>query len=138
VELQKNQRRKTDPCKRTFELRAPDPSANAYLLFAGIAVAAEYGLKNPKETLRIAEELHIEKTAKEDKRLRFLPQSCSESAANLEKNRKYYEAERVFPRTVIDNTIRKLKSYKDESLLTKLKSEPQKVEELMQNYLHYG
>lgn len=127
-----------DPSKKTFELRAPDPSANAYLLFAGIAVATEYGLKNTREALQIAEELHIEKAVKGDKGLRRLPQSCSESAANLEKDRKYYEAEGAFPKTVIDNTIKKLESYKDQALLQRLKNEPQKVEELMQNYLHYG
>jgi glutamine synthetase len=127
-----------DQSKKTFELRAPDPSANAYLLFAGIAVATEYGLKNAKEALQIAEELHIEKAVKGDKGLRRLSQSCSESAANLEKDRKYYEAEGVFPKTVIDNTTKKLESYKDQALLQRLKNEPQKVEELMQNYLHYG
>jgi len=127
-----------DNCKRTFEFRAPDPSANAYLLFAGIAVAIEYGLKNPEEALRIAEELHLEKTAKENKRLRLLPQSCSESATCLGKDRKYYEAEGVFPKAVIDNTIKKLKSYKDKVLFQRLKSNPQKVEELMQKYLHYA
>jgi len=128
----------TDPCKRTFEFRAPDPSANAYLLFAGIAVATEYGLKNPEETLRVAEELHIEKTANGNKRFMLLPKSCSESAANLQKDRKYYEAEGVFPKAVIDNTIKKLKSYKDKALLQKLKSEPQRIEELVQKYMHYG
>lgn len=127
-----------DACKRTFEFRAPDPSANAYLLFAGIAVATEYGFKNPKEALRIAEELHMETTDKEKKKLRLLPQSCNESAANLERDRKYYEAEGVFPKTVIDNTIKNLKSHKDTVLLQRLKSEPQKVDELMQKYLHYG
>ena len=127
-----------DPCKRTFEFRAPDPSANACLLFAGIAVATEYGLRKPEEALRVAEELHIEKTLKGNKRYMLLPTSCSRSAANLEKDRKYYEAEGVFPRAVIDNVIKRLESYKDKALLQRLKRDPQKVEELMQNYLHYG
>jgi glutamine synthetase len=127
-----------DACRRTFEFRAPDPSANAYLLLAGIAVATEYGLKNPDESLRVAEELHTKKAAKGNKKFMLLPKSCSESAANLEKDRKYYEAEGVFPKAVVDNTIKRLKSYKDKTLLQKLKSEPQKIEELMQKYLHYG
>ena len=67
-----------------------------------------------------------------------MPQSCTESAAYLEKDRKYYEAKGVFPKAVIDNTIEKLKSYRDEFLLQRLRSEPQKVEELMQKYLHYA
>jgi glutamine synthetase len=127
----------TNTCRRTLEFRAPDPSANAYLLFAGIAVATEYGLRNSKEALRIAEELHVEKEEKE-KRFSLLPQSCSESALNLENHRKYYEADETFPKTVIDSTMKKLKSYKDKGLLQRLKSEPQKIEELMQKYLHYG
>ena len=127
-----------DSCKRTFEFRAPDPSANAHLLFAGVAVATEYGLKNPEEALRSAEYLHIEKTAKRNKRFTVLPKSCSESAANLEEDRKYYEVEGIFPKAVIDNTIKKLKAYKDKALLKRLKNEPQKIEELMEDYLHYG
>lgn len=126
-----------DACKRTVEYRGPDPSANAYLLFAGIAVAAEYGLKNSEESLRIAEELHAE-VAKRSKRLTRLPQSCSESATHLERDRKYYEAEGVFPKAVIDKTAKKLKSYRDKTLLKKLKNEPQRIEELMQEYMHYG
>jgi len=129
---------KIDGCKRTFEFRAPDPSANTYLLFAGIAVAIRYGLKSPKEALRIAEESRIDKTNAEDKELRPLPQSCSESAANLEKDRKHYETDGIFPKAVIDSTIKKLRSFKDETLLRQLKNKPQKVEELMQKYLHYG
>jgi len=127
-----------DPCKRTFEFRAPDPSANAHLLFAGIAVAARYGLANSEESLRIAEELHVERAGKGRARLRPLPQSCNESAANLRKDRKYYEADGAFPKAVIDGTIRKLESYNDGGLVQKLRSQPKKIEELMQRYLHCG
>lgn len=127
-----------DVIKKTFEFRAPDPLANAYLLLAGIAVAAEYGLKNNEESLRIAEELHVEKTAKKSRRLKRLPRSCSESAASLKRDRKYYEAERVFPKAVIDETMKKLRSYKDSGLRQKLKDDPQKAEKLMQSFLHYG
>jgi len=126
----------TDSCKRTFEFRAPDPSANLHLLLAAIAVAVRYGLENAEDSLRIAEELHIEKRG--GKRLRSLPKSCSESASNLKKDRKYYETENPFPKTVIDGTINKLKTYKDKDLAKKLKEEPKKIEELMQKYLHYG
>jgi glutamine synthetase len=133
----KKTREETDPCQRTIEFRAPDPLADAYLLFAGIAVATEYGLKNPKKALQIAEELHIEKASKENGRLR-LPLSCNESAASLEKDREYYEAGKTFPEAVIDNTIRRLKSYKDKTLSKRFRNEPQKIEELIQEYLHYG
>jgi glutamine synthetase len=127
-----------DPCRCTFEFRAPDPSANTYLLLAGIATAVEYGLKNPEETLRIAKQSHVEKTEGQKKKLQALPNSCSESAANLEKDRIYYETDGIFPKAVIEATVKKLKSYKDEALPQKLMSNPQKAEELIQKYLHCG
>lgn len=131
-------REEMDNCKRTFEYRAPDPTANAHLLFAGLALATEHGLKNSKEALRIAESLHLEKTRKESKPLKALPQSCSEAAAYLQKDRKHYEAEGVFPKTVIDATIKKLKSYNDRTLLKKVETDSQRVEGLLTEFLHYG
>jgi len=127
-----------DSCKRTFEYRAPDPSANTHLLFAGIAIAAQYGLANAKESLQTAEELHLERVAKRKTGLKPLPQSCNESAACLRKDREYYEADEVFPETVIDGTIKKLESYNDDGLVQKLRNQPRKSEKLMQKYLHYG
>jgi glutamine synthetase len=127
-----------DPCRCTFEFRAPDPSANPYLLLAGIATAVEYGIRNPEETLRIARQRHVETADAEEKKLRILPSACSESAANLEKNRTRYETDGIFPKAVIDATVKKLKSYKDEALPQKLRSNSQKAEELIQKYLHCG
>jgi glutamine synthetase len=129
---------KADPCRCTFEFRGSDPSANTYLLLAGITTAVEYGLTNSEETLQIAEESHVEKTVKKRRSFRRLPQSCSESAGNLERDRRYYEADGVFPRTVIDATLKKLKSYRDATLLQKLRTDPQKAEELLLKHLHCG
>jgi glutamine synthetase len=126
------------PCKRTFEYRAPDATANACLLLAGITVAIEHGLKNHEESLKIAEELHLEESNNRKRRMKRLPRSCSESASNLKRDRKYYENDRVFPSAVIDTTVKKLRAYKDNDLAQKLKDEPLKVEKLMQTYLHYG
>jgi glutamine synthetase len=126
-----------DSCRRTFEYRAPDATANAYLLFAGMATAIKHGLKNHEESLKMAEDFHVEETAKR-RRLKRLPLSCSESARNLRKERKCYEEEDVFPKAVIDRTIEKLRSYKDADLAQKLKDEPQKIERMIQSYLHYG
>jgi len=127
-----------DPCKRTFEYRAPDATANVALLFAGIVLAVEHGLRNHEEALRTAEELHLEETEGGKKRFKRLPVSCSEVAKNLKRDRKYYEAEGVFPRSVLEGTVKKLKAYKDDDVAKKLKDEPQKIEKLMQTYLHYG
>ncbi len=127
-----------DNCRETFEYRAPDPLANAYLLFAGIALAVDYGFKNAEEALKMAEELHIEGNVAERKTLEVLPRSCSESAENLEKDRQFYEADRVFPKKLIDKTIEKLKAYKDKNLWEKLTGKPDEIEELFRQYLYYG
>ncbi len=130
--------KKTGSCVRTFEFRAPDPSANTYFLLAGIALAAEHGLKNPKKTIKIADDLNVKKTVKRNRKHKVLPLSCSESAKNLKRQRNYYQADDVLPKRVIDGTIRKLESYKDKDLRKKLASEPEKIEELLLEYLYYG
>ena len=87
---------------------------------------------------KIAEELHLEESNNKKRRMKHLPRSCSESASSLKRDRKYYENGNVFPSAVIDTTVKKLRAYKDNDLTQKLKDEPQKVEKLMQTYLHYG
>jgi glutamine synthetase len=124
--------------RETFEYRAPDPLANAYLLFAGIALAVNYGLENSEEALKMAEDLHIEGTGGKRKRLRILPKSCSESAKNLSKDRRLYEANDVFPRKLIDKTIDRLKAYRDKDLWKNLGDKPEKVENVLKQYLHCG
>jgi len=124
--------------RETFEYRAPDPLANAYLLFAGIALAVNYGLENSEEALKMAEDLHIEGTGGRRKRLKILPRSCSESAKNLRKDRRFYEANGVFPKKLIDKTIDKLKAYRDKDLWKNLADKPEKIENVLKQYLHYG
>jgi glutamine synthetase len=123
---------------RTFEFRAPDPSANTYLLLAGIALAVEYGLKNPKKAMKTAEDLNAEKIVKRNRKYKVLPLSCSESAKNLKRDRSYYEADGVFPKRVTDGIIRKLESYKDRDLQKKMANNPEKIEELLLQYLNCG
>jgi len=130
--------REMDSCRQTFEYRAPDASANTYLLLAGIAVAVEYGLKNPEEATKTAEDLHIENVVKKTKEYKLLPQSCDEAAKNLVRDRNYYEADGVFTRRVIDGIISKLESYKDKGLWKRLADKPEKIDELLRKYLYSG
>jgi len=124
--------------RETFEYRAPDPLANSYLLFAVIALAVNYGLENSKEALKMAEDLQIEGTGSKRKRLKILPQSCSESAKNLKKDRRFYEANGVFPKKLVNKTIDKLRAYKDKDLWENLADKPEKIENVLKQYLHYG
>ena len=134
----KKEKREKSSCRETIEFRAPDPLANTYLLFAGIATATTYGLRNTKEALHLARELHIEKSNAKNKKFESLPRSCSESADNLKKDRELYEADNVFPKKLIDKTIEKLNAYNDKNLRENLNKKPKDIEKMLKNYLHYG
>jgi glutamine synthetase len=127
-----------DNCRETLEFRAPDALSNPYLLLAGISLAANYGLSNAQKALKIAEELHVEETGSQKKPFKALPRSCSESAENLEKDRKLYEADGVFPEKLIDKTIETLKSYSDRNLWNKPAGKLNEIENVLKQYLHYG
>jgi glutamine synthetase len=130
--------READSCRRTFEFRGPDSSANNYLLLAGIAVAIEYGLKNSNEALEIAEDLNVDNAVTRNKKHQALPLSCVETADKLNKDREYYEADGVFSKRVIDGIINKLESYNDERLWKRLADKPKEIEEMLKRYFHYG
>jgi glutamine synthetase len=125
-------------CRETFEYRAPDAFANAYLLFAALTVAVDYGLENPKESLRIAEDLHVDAGSSGHESLGTLPHSCCEAADSLEQDRCFYEAGGVFPERLVDKTIEKLRSYDDRDLWKGSAGKSRKVDDLLKKYLHYG
>ncbi len=140
IPLWRNRRKAShelDQCGETFEYRAPDAFANPYLLLAGLTAAVNYGLRNSKEALKIAEDLYVDNHCA-GQRPKTLPLSCSESANNLERNRQLYEADQVFPKNLIDKTIELLKSHKDRNLWQKLANKPDEVERLLRQYRHYG
>jgi len=101
-------------------------------------VAAGYGLKDSKDSLRLAEELRVEADEDQNKNLNVLPRSCHESAENLEKDRHYYEAEGVFPKRLIDETARRLRAFEDKNLWKDLAIDPEKIGKMIIEYVHYG
>jgi glutamine synthetase len=125
-------------CRKTFEYRAPDAFANAYLLLAGLTVAADYGLKNSKDSLKLAEDLHVDAAESKNKDLKVLSRSCSESAENLEKDRHYYEANGVFPKKLIDDDVKKLRAFGDKYMWKELSSKPERIEKTIAEYIHYS
>ena len=124
--------------RRTFEYRAPDAFTNIYFLLAALATAIDYGLQNPKEAKKIAENLHVDGGGDKNRRLKTLPRSCSEAAENLQKDRQFYEADGVFPERLIDKTIEKLKAYNDKGLWRKLAGKTDDLDALLKEYLNYG
>ncbi len=129
------------PGRQTFEFRAPDGSADVYLLLAGLVVAARHGLEM-ENALDLAKELYVdvnifqkEHKAQLDK-LEHLPISCWESADRLQEKREYFEKNGVFPAGTIDNVIKKLKSYHDIELSERLYRRQDEIKHLVDNYLH--
>ncbi len=127
--------------KQTFEFRAPDGSADVYLLLAGLVVAARHGLEM-ENALDLAKELYVDVNIfqKEHKArldsLEHLPTSCWESADHLQEKRECFERDNVFPSGTIDNIINKLKSYHDIDLSERLYRRQDEIKHLVDNYLH--
>lgn len=126
---------------QTVEFRCPDGSSNIYLLLAGLAVAARHGLEM-EGALELANKLYVDvnifssdqKNIRE--RLSQLPCSCYESAESLLLDREVYQQDNVFPPSVIDGIVKKLKSYNDVDLYVKLHSNGDEIKNLVNEYLH--
>lgn len=127
--------------KQTVEFRAPDGSADLYLLMAGLVVAAEHGL-SMEGALKMAEELYVnvnifrEENKEKLAALDSLPASCFDSAVMLNSQRSFYEAGDVFPSGSIDNIVERLKGYNDRDLSERLYQKENEIAALVEQYLH--
>lgn len=126
---------------QTVELRSPDGSAQAYLLLAGLAVAARHGLEMDN-ALDVAARQYVGGNLFSDaytqmrESLSHLPASCVESASVLREHRAAYERDGVFPAAVIDATAAKLDSYTDEGLIERIKGNYEEMARLIEKYLY--
>lgn len=109
--------------RQTVELRSPDGSALVHLLFAGITLAADWGMNN-EDALKLAEKLYVSGNIFHDSKLLAtlpaLPTSCVESSRILLQKRSMYERAGVFPPSIIDYIARMLLSENDEQMNQKL------------------
>lgn len=127
--------------EQTVEFRCPDGSANIHLLLAGLAVAARHGLEM-EGALELTNKLYVDvnifspEQSGVRKRLPQLPSSCWESAEALLGHREIYERDSVFSPVVIDELVRKLKSYNDKGLSEKLHGKEDEIKKLIEEYLH--
>ncbi|GAB1403601.1 MAG: glutamine synthetase family protein [Lentimicrobiaceae bacterium] len=128
---------------QTVEFRCSDGSADIYLLMAGLTVAARHGLEM-SDALRIAAETYVDVNIFDEKNkerlaeLNQLPLSCWESATMLEQQAHIYMKYNVFPKELIDGTIRRLRSYKDEHLREQIKDSKEKIMHVVNQYFHCG
>lgn len=129
--------------KQTIEFRCPDGSADLYLLLASLAVAARHGFEM-KDALQYAEDRYVNVNIFDEahkniaERLSHLPCSCSESAEYLRKQRDIYEAGGVFSSSLIDGLIQKLSAYNDKNLRQEIEHDPEKIQALVEKYIHAG
>jgi len=127
--------------EQTVEFRCPDGSANIHLLLAGLAVAARHGLEM-EDALELTNKLYVDvnifspEQSGVRERLPQLPSSCWESAEALLGHREIYERDSVFSPVVIDEVVRKLKSYNDKGLSEKLHGKEDEIKRLIEEYLH--
>ena len=126
---------------QTVEFRCPDGSANIHLLLAGLAVAARHGLEM-EGALELANKLYVDVNIFSPdqsgirERLPQLPSSCWESAESLLRDSEIYQRDGVFSPTVIDEIVKKLKSYNDKDLSQRLYAKEDEIKKLVNEYLH--
>ncbi|MDR1758264.1 MAG: glutamine synthetase family protein [Bacteroidales bacterium] len=128
-------------CKQTVEFRAPDGSADIYLLLAGLTVAARHGfemenaLKKADATYVDVNIHQVENTGKLQK-LAQLPASCWDSANELSQQRHIYEQHGVFNVEMIDAIIQRLRAFNDQNIRQEITKNPEKMADYVKQYFH--
>ncbi len=128
---------------QTVEFRCPDGSADVYLTLAGLVTAARFGLEMPDALLYASDtyvDVNIFHKEHRDKisRLKQLPLSCWDSAAQLASQKEHYTKYGVFPENLLDGTIAKLKSYNDQHLRQEIEGDNERILKLVEEYFHCG
>lgn len=127
--------------KQTVEFRAPDGSADIYLLMAGLVVGSLHGLTMP-DALEKACKLYVGCNIFKDENkhilegLEQLPISCCESADRLKAKREVFEKYGIFTPGLIDSKIKILKSHNDDKLSELLYGKEEQIAALVDKYLH--
>jgi glutamine synthetase len=97
-----------------------------------------------EEALQFAEktyvDVNIHKAEHREKleSLNQLPASCWDSAEELSIHRNIFENHGVFPAAMIDDIIKRLKSYQDRNVREEIKKRPERMMELVGEYFHCG
>ena len=129
--------------KQTVELRSPDGSADIYLLLAGMTVAARHGFEM-KNALDIAKQTYVdinifnEEHKEKQNSLANLPQSCVESAENLQKHKNIYLDKGVFTKAILNQLITQLQAFNDKNLRQEIENDNDKIMDLVTRYFHCG
>lgn len=122
---------------QTVEWRSSDGSCNVHELLAGLTVAALHGIES-KDSLELAEKLYVSTDASKLDYLEQLPASCFDAAEALNEERAVYEKYGIFTPGIIDAIIEDLKSYEDHNLSEKMFGHGDKIQELVNEFIHCG
>ncbi len=130
--------------RQTIEYRGADGSANPYLFSAALIVAFLKGFADT-EAVKKADDYYTEEDLfllEDNEQLESysqLPTSCHSSAEILEEYRSYFEQDSIFPKSIINHTILKLREFDDKELSSNFKTygENQDLDTLIDEYLHY-
>jgi glutamine synthetase len=129
--------------KQTVEFRAPDGSADIYLLMAGLTVAARTGfeMENPIEYAEkqyVGVNIFDEANKLLQQELEQLPSCCVESADALIRHKEIYLKYGVFNEQILNFIISYLQAYNDKNLREQLGNDEEKILALVTRYFHCG
>ncbi len=110
----------SSPAAKRVEFRAPDPSANPYLVFAAMLMAGLDGIRNKIDPGQPIDKNIYELPAEEKAKIKNVPGSLEEALAALEKDHDYLLQGDVFTKDVIDTWI----AYKKEVEIDAIKLRP--------------
>lgn len=113
-----------NPKTKRFEFRCPDPSANGYMAFTAIMMAAINGIKNKIDPGKPLDQDIYEMSATDLKKVPHVPGSLSEALDSLEKDHKFLTQGDVFTDDVIQTWI----EYKKENEVKELALRPHPYE----------
>ncbi len=129
--------------KQTIEIRSADGSADIYLLLAALAVAGRRGFENA-EADELARATYVDVNIHSDEnksmadRLAHLPANCAESADALDKQKSIYESDGVFPASMLDGIMSRLRGFNDRNLASEARKDHDLMKQLVNRYFHCG
>lgn len=127
--------------KQTVEFRCPDGSANIYLLLAGLAVAARYGLEMDN-ALEFSEKNYVDVNIFKDenkkicRKLKQLPASCFDSATALLEQANVFTQYEIFSQGMIEDYAASLKAFDDKGLSEKMFGKQDEIKLLVDQFIH--
>ena len=127
--------------KQTVEFRCPDGSANIFLLFAGLAIAARHGFEMDN-SLEMAQKLYVnvnifdENNKALNDSLAKLPFSCFDSAEVLLQKAQYFQEYDIFSIGTIESIANELKKHNDKDMSQKLFGKTDEIKALVDKFIH--